>query len=74
MKKIMAVLIAGTLIIGTAVAQTSTTPAAKPTEKKETVAPQKKDAMGTQKPEVKKMHHKGGKMKSKKTESAPQSK
>lgn len=66
MKKIIAVLIAGTFIIGTAVAQTGTAPAAKPAEKKETAAPaqkpaEKKDAMGTPKPEVKKKHHKGGK-------------
>jgi hypothetical protein len=73
MKKMIAVLIAGTLIIGTAVAQNSTAPSAKPTEKKQTVVPQKKDE--TSKPEVKKKHHhKGGKMQNKKTESTPQNK
>lgn len=65
MKKLIAVLIAGTMITGAAIAQTATTPAAKPAEKKETAAPQKqvekKDAMANQKPEVKKKHHKGGK-------------
>jgi hypothetical protein len=63
MKKMIAVLIAGTFIIGSAVAQTSTTPAAKPAEKKETVAPQKKGD-GTSKMEHKKKHHR--KMKDKK--------
>lgn len=71
MKKIIAVLIAGTFIIGTAVAQTGTAPAAKPATKKETMAPaQKKDASGTPKSEGKKKHHRGGKGKGKKAETA----
>jgi len=68
MKKIIAVLIAGTFIIGTAVAQT---PESKPAAKKEAAAPaQKKDEMGTPKPDKMKKHHKGGKKHNKKAETA----
>lgn len=80
MKKIIAVFIAGTFIIGTSVAQTETTPVTKPTAKKETMATtkkpvEKKDAAGIQKPVQKKKHHKDVKGKSKKAEiTAPQSK
>ena len=69
MKKIMAVLIAGTFIIRSVVAQTPVAPA-QPSEKKAkmAIAPkqvEKKDVAGTQKPEGKKKHHKGGKVKGK---------
>jgi hypothetical protein len=81
MKKIIAVLIAGTFIIGTVAAQTPATATQKPAEKKETMAPQKqaekKDAMGTKTGGGGggKKHHKGGKGKGKKAETAtPQTK
>ena len=65
MKKFIAVLVAGTFIIGAAIAQTPATSAAKPAEKKETAAPQKstekKDATGSQKTEGKKKHHSNSK-------------
>jgi hypothetical protein len=60
MKKIMAVLIAGTLIIGTAVAQTSTVPAEKKSTNSASVNKvEKKDGNTEQKKEGKHKHHHG---------------
>lgn len=84
MKKIIAVLVAGTFIIGSVVAQTPATSAkpatratpatpAQPAEKKSTVVAshkeaEKNDATGNQKPDGKMKHHNHMKGKVKKTE------
>jgi len=60
MKKIMAVLIAGTLIIGNAVAQTATVPSEKKSGKSSSEKVEKKDGDMNQKKEGNHKHHHHG--------------